>query len=213
MVSSSPKRPSEQRNERLTWQRLGLPPCILVVLMLTTFPAVAHSGSVSEGILGGFAHPIFGADHVVAMVAVGLWGAFLGPPAIFILPVLFPLVMAFGGVLGLIGVPLVGTELGIASSAVLLGMMVAFAARPPLWVATVIVGAFAIFHGHAHGAEFPAGADANAYFIGFVIATGLLHLIGIAFGFTMRWPVGRIGVRGAGAAIASVGMLFLWQLA
>ena len=132
------------------------------------------------GFVGGLAHPLFGPDHVLAMVAVGLWGAFLGAPAIFILPVVFPLVMAVGGVLGILGVPLPGVEIGIAVSAAVLGMMVALAARPPLWVAAVIVGAFAIFHGHAHGAELPPGADAVAYSAGFVIATGCLHLAGIA---------------------------------
>lgn len=103
----------------------------------------------------GFAHPILGPDHVVAMVAVGLWSAFLGQPAIWLLPVVFPLVMAFGGLLGINGVPLPGVEIGIAASAVALGAVVALALRPPLWVAAVLVGAFAICHGHAHGTELP----------------------------------------------------------
>jgi urease accessory protein len=87
--------------------------------------------------------------------------------------------------------------------------MVALAARPPLWVAAVLVGAFAVFHGHAHGAELPAGADAVAYSLGFVIATGLLHLAGIAFGLLTGWPAGRLAVRTAGGAIALAGMAFL----
>jgi urease accessory protein len=188
---------------------------ILIVLaaILITTPVLAHTGSVSGGFAGGLSHPLFGPDHVAAMVAVGLWGAFLGPPAIYILPVVFPLVMALGGVLGILGVPLPGVEIGIAVSAALLGMMVALAARPPLWVAGVIVGAFAIFHGHAHGAELPPGADALAYSLGFVIATGCLHLCGIAFGLLARWPVGRIAVRAAGGAIAIAGLMFLGRLA
>jgi urease accessory protein len=188
---------------------------ILIVLaaILITTPVLAHAGSVSGGFAGGLSHPLFGPDHVAAMVAVGLWGAFLGPPAIYILPVVFPLVMALGGVLGILGVPLPGVEIGIAVSAALLGMMVALAARPPLWVAGVIVGAFAIFHGHAHGAELPPGADALAYSLGFVIATGCLHLCGIAFGLLARWPVGRIAVRAAGGAIAIAGLMFLGRLA
>jgi urease accessory protein len=176
-------------------------------------PAAAHTGNLSGGFLGGFAHPLFGPDHVVAMVAVGLWGAFLGPPPMFILPIVFPLVMAIGGVLGILAVPLPAAELAIAASAIVLGLMVASAARPPLWVAATIVAAFAIFHGYAHGAELPAGTDAAAYSIGFVTATGLLHLAGIALGLTVRWPVGRIGVRGTGAAIAGAGVVFLWRLA
>ena len=177
--------------------------------VLASAPAWAHTGSVAGGFLGGFAHPVFGIDHVVAMVAVGLWGAFLGAPAIWLLPIVFPLVMACGGVLGILGVPIPAVETGIATSAVVLGLMVALAARPPLWVAAVLVGAFAIFHGHAHGAELPAGADAVAYSAGFVIATGLLHLCGIAFGTLAAWPAGRLAVRTAGGAIALAGVAFL----
>ena len=184
-----------------------------VLLMLTAIPAIAHTGDLNGGFLGGFAHPLFGSDHVVAMVAVGLWGAFLGPPPMFVLPIVFPLVMAVGGVLGIVGVPLPAAELAIATSAIVLGLMVASAARPPLWVAATIVAAFAIFHGYAHGAELPAGTDAAAYSIGFVTATGLLHLVGIALGLTVRWPAGRVGVRGTGAVIACAGLLFLWRLA
>ena len=191
--------------------RSSLPAPLL--LALTAIPASAHTGSLSGGFLGGFTHPLFGPDHVVAMVAVGLWGAFLGPPPMFVLPIVFPLVMAFGGVLGIIGVPLPAAELVIAASAIVLGLMVASAARPPLWVAATIVAAFAIFHGYAHGAELPAGTDAAAYSIGFVTATGLLHLAGIGLGLTVRWPAGRMGVRGTGAAIACAGLLFLWRLA
>ena len=183
-------------------------PCVLVAA-----PALAHSGDVAGGFVGGLAHPVFGPDHVAAMVAVGLWGAFLGMPAIVLLPVVFPLVMALGGALGILGVPLPGVEIGIAASAVVLGLGVALAARPPLWIAAVLVGLFAIFHGHAHGAELPPGADALAYSLGFVIATGLLHLAGIAFGLLVRWPSGRIAVRTAGGLIAVAGIVFLSRLA
>jgi urease accessory protein len=173
-------------------------------------PALAHTGDgFSGGFTGGFAHPIFGPDHVVAMVAVGMWGAFLGAPAIWLLPIVFPLVMAFGGVLGILGVPLPGVEIGIALSALVLGLMVALALRPQLWIAAVLVGAFAIFHGYAHGAELPPGANAVAYSIGFVVATGMLHLAGISFGLLARWPAGRVAVRMAGGAIALAGVLFL----
>src|SRR5262245_29164200 len=172
-------------------------------------PALAHTGSVAGGFAGGLAHPMFGPDHVVAMVAVGLWGAFLGAPAIWLLPVSFPLVMAAGGVLGSLAVPIRVGGADIAASAIVLGLMVALAARPPLWIAAVLVGAFAIFHGHAHGAELPAGADAVAYSAGFVMATGLLHLTGVGFGLLAGWPAGRIAVRAAGGAIALAGAAFL----
>jgi urease accessory protein len=182
---------------------------LAVAVAVGSTPAAAHTGSTQGGFAGGLAHPLFGPDHVIAMVAVGLWGAFLGPPAIWLLPVVFPLVMAAGGVIGILGVPLPGTEVGIALSAVVLGLMVMLAARPPLAVAAALVGAFAVFHGHAHGAELPPGADAVAYCIGFVVATGLLHLAGIAFGLSARWPAGRVAVRTAGGAIALGGIAFL----
>jgi urease accessory protein len=185
---------------------------IASIMMLIATPAFAHTGEGTGGFLAGLAHPVFGPDHVVAMVAVGLWGAFLGAPAIWLLPIVFPLVMAGGGVLGILGVPLPAVETGIAASAIVLGLMVALAARPPLWAAALLVGAFAIFHGYAHGKELPDGANAVAFSAGFVIATGLLHLTGIAFGLTARWPAGRFAVRGAGTVIALVGVAYLGGL-
>lgn len=172
--------------------------------------ASAHEGAgISGGFYSGFVHPVVGLDHVAAMVAVGLWGAFLGSPAIWILPVVFPLVMAVGGALGVAGVPLPAVETGIATSAVILGAMVAFAVRPPLWVAALLVGVFAVFHGHAHGTELPDAANPLAYSLGFVIATGMLHLCGIAFGLLVRWPSGRVAVRAGGGLIALAGVGFL----
>jgi len=184
---------------------------ILVILsLLYAGIAQAHTGNgIAGGFGSGFLHPIFGWDHVIAMVAVGLWGAFLGKPAIWVLPVVFPLVMAFGGALGVIGVPLPAVEPGIALSAIVLGGMVALAARPPIWFAACIVGVFAIFHGHAHGTELPTAANPLAYSLGFVIATGLLHVCGIAIGLLVRWPVGTIVIRVGGGAIALAGIGFL----
>jgi urease accessory protein len=195
-------------------QRAATAFVLFTILLLAGAPAWAHEGEgLSGGFVSGFLHPLFGPDHVVAMIAVGLWGAFLGAPAIWVLPVVFPLVMAFGGVLGVLGVPLPAVEAGIGASAVVLGLVVAFAARPPLWVAAVIVGAFAIFHGHAHGAELPDSANAISYSLGFVMATGMLHLLGIAFGVLVRWPAGKLAVRAAGGAIALAGVAFLTGLA
>jgi urease accessory protein len=183
-------------------------------LVVGSAPASAHGiGGALGGFVDGFAHPLLGLDHVVAMVAVGLWGALLRAPAIWLLPVVFPLVMAVGGALGILGVPLPATEIGIAASAVVLGAMVALGARPALWIAAILVGAFAIFHGYAHGTELPAGADAVAYSVGFVVATGLLHLAGILFGLVTRWPAGQVAVRAAGVAIAAIGVVTLSGLA
>ncbi len=181
-----------------------------LLLCLVSFSALAHTGEGAEGgFISGFLHPVFGWDHVIAMVAVGLWGAFLGIPAMWVLPVVFPMVMALGGVLGILGIGIPRVETGIAASAIVLGGSVALAARPPLWIAAVIVGIFAIFHGHAHGTELPQAANPLAYSVGFVLSTGLLHLSGIAFGLLVRWPSGRIAVRTCGAIISVLGCLFL----
>ncbi len=182
----------------------------LPFLLAMAGTASAHSeAGATGGFTSGFLHPIFGLDHVVAMVAVGLWGAFLGKKAMWTLPVIFPMVMAMGGALGVMGVPLPGVEIGIALSGVVLGGMVAFAVKPPLWVAGVLVGVFAIFHGHAHGTELPEAASPLTYAIGFVISTGLLHLCGIAFGLLTRWPWGIIAVRAGGVVVAVIGGIFL----
>jgi urease accessory protein len=195
-------------NDRLP-AALGM---LLLTFWLLPSTASAHqeTGTV-WGFSSGFIHPLTGLDHIAAMVAVGLWGAFLGAPAMWVLPVVFPVVMAFGGALGVLGVPIPGVETGIALSSVILGIAVAFATRPPLWIAALIVGTFAIFHGHAHGAEMPKAANAMTYAVGFVIATGLLHLSGIAFGLLVRWSWGVKLVRLGGAAIALVGLGFLFN--
>jgi urease accessory protein len=184
----------------------------VLALWLIVLPSWAHeqTGSVA-GFVTGLLHPVSGLDHVLAMVAVGLWGAQLGAPAIWILPVTFPLVMAVGGFLGLLGVPLPGVEVGIAASAVILGVLVASEARPPLVLAAVLVAFFAVFHGHAHGTELPAGESGLLYSLGFVVATGCLHAAGIALGLIHRWRSGRIVLRGAGAAVGVAGFVFLWQ--
>ena len=187
---------------------------ILVLLAGLWAPATlfAHPrGGEATGFFAGLSHPVSGLDHVLAMIAVGLWGAQLGAPAVWLLPVTFPMVMAFGGTLGLLGVKLPGIEVGIALSAIGLGAAVLFEARPKLWIAAVLVGFFAIFHGHAHGTELPAGASGVLYSIGFVIATGLLHATGIGIGLIHRWPAGQKVLRVAGALVALAGLVFFWQ--
>ena len=175
-------------------------------------PALAHvQAGQATGFLTGFLHPISGLDHVLAMVAVGLWGAQLGAPAIWLLPVTFPIVMALGGFLGLLGIPLPGVEAGIAASAILLGAAVMTERRFPLYAAAALVGFFAIFHGHAHGTELPPGESGLLYSLGFVVATGCLHAIGIAIGAIHRWPAGRIALRVAGGGVGFAGIFFLWR--
>ena len=183
-----------------------------MALLLAIAPAVAFAHEESgqaAGFLAGLAHPVSGLDHVPAMIAVGLWGAVLGAPAIWVLPVAFPMVMALGGLMGLLGIPVPGVEVGIAVSAIVLGALVFGEARPPLWVGVVIVAFFAIFHGHAHGRELPAGTSALLYSLGFVVATGLLHLGGIVLGMAVRWPQGVRVVRGCGVVISAIGVGFL----
>ena len=183
-----------------------------VLAVLYMRPAVAHvQPDEAAGLLTGFLHPISGWDHILAMVAVGLWGAQLGAPAIWVLPVAFPLVMATGGMLGFIGVPVPGIEIGIAASAIMLGAAVLFEVRPPLVVAALLVGFFAIFHGYAHGTELPAGQSALLYSLGFVVATGCLHAVGIGIGAAHRWTWGRSLLRVAGAVVTAGGVYFMWN--
>jgi urease accessory protein len=185
---------------------------LVLVLALLAPPVWAHEpAGQAAGFVSGLLHPVSGLDHVLAMVAVGLWGAQLGAPAIWLLPLTFPLMMAVGGFLGLLGVPLPGVEVGIAASAIVLGAVVAAESRPPLSLVAVLVAFFALFHGHAHGTELPAGQSGFLYSIGFVVATGCLHAGGIAIGLVHCWRAGRAALRGAGAGVSAAGMFFLWR--
>jgi urease accessory protein len=184
------------------------------LLALPAASALAHAQAeaAGAGFLSGFRHPLGGFDHVLAMLAVGMWGAQLGAPAIWMLPVAFPMVMALGGAAGIIGVPLPAVEIGITLSVLVLGSMIALAQRPPLALAALIVAFFAVFHGYAHGTELPGQTGAVAYSAGFVIATGLIHLTGIGIGFVIRLPHGPTLLRIGGSAIAAAGLFLARQL-
>ena len=185
---------------------------VLVIFLVLAPSARAHvEGGQAVGFVTGLQHPWSGLDHVLAMIAVGLWGAQLGNPALWVLPVTFPMVMSFGAMMGLMGMPLPGIEIGIAVSAIILGGMVLGEVKPKLIIAAIMVGIFAIFHGHAHGTELPPGQSGLLYSMGFVIATGVLHGIGILIGLIHRWPAGKLALRFAGAFIAVMGIFFLWQ--
>ncbi len=145
------------------------------------------------------------------MVSVGLWGAFLGRPLVFALPVVFPAVMVAGAVTGMLGVPLPPVELGIALSVLVLGSCIALSVQAPVWVASSIVAIFAIFHGYSHGKELPSAADPVGYSLGFVLATGSLHVLGIGIGFLNRRPGGVRVTRGLGFLIAGAGFGFLYK--
>jgi urease accessory protein len=182
-----------------------------LLILLWPMLAWAHiQAGEAGGLVSGLSHPVSGLDHVLAMVAVGLWGAQLGMPALWVLPVAFPMMMACGGMLGLMGTALPGVEVGIAVSAIVLGALVLASVRLPLVAAVVLVAFFAVFHGHAHGTELQAGQNAVLYSLGFVIATGLLHALGIGIGLMQRWPPGRMALRGAGAIVLAGGLYFFW---
>lgn len=154
-------------------------------IMIAT-PALAHVGPGAHGgFLAGFMHPIGGPDHVLAMVAVGLFAAQLGGRAIWLVPTAFVAMMVAGGVLGFNGVAVPYVEIGIAASVFVLGALIALEWKLPAALAMAIVGGFAIFHGHAHGTELPAGSGLLEYSAGFVLATALLHAAGIALGLAI----------------------------
>jgi urease accessory protein len=175
-------------------------------------PVAAHMGTgLPGGFVSGFIHPFSGLDHLLAMVSVGLWGAFLGRPLIYVLPVVFPAMMVGGAIMGMFGVPLPPVEVGIALSVLVLGSSIALSIRAPVWAASVIVATFAVFHGYAHGKELPSAADPISYSVGFVLATGLLHVSGICLGLVNDRPNGVVMTRGVGAFIALVGAWFLYR--
>jgi len=166
------------------------PIAIAAALALVPTAALAHTGiDHSHGFAQGFAHPLGGIDHVLAMVAVGIFAWQLGGRARWLLPLTFVLVMAAGGVLGIAGIELPVIEFAIAASVVVLGAVVALEIKAPLALAMGVVGAFALFHGHAHGTEMPPDALGAAYAAGFMLTTALLIAGGVALGF----GIGRIG--------------------
>ena len=186
---------------------------VAAALVATAMPAFAHTGvGAHGGLAAGFTHPLLGLDHLLAMIAVGLFAAACGGKALWLVPLAFVAMMAGGGTLAMAGIQVPMVELGIALSVVVLGAAVALRLSLPVAGAMALVGAFALFHGHAHGAEIPAGASALTYAAGFIAATAMLHGIGIAIGIAAGYGSRRTGqwaVRSAGSvmALAGVGML------
>jgi urease accessory protein len=185
-----------------------------VAVVLASGAAEAHTfGLHGAGFEHGFGHPFGGLDHLLAMVTVGLWAAQRGGRAVWLVPATFMAAMVFGGLLGLEGIALPMVELGIAASLMVLGSVVAFSFQPPLWVGMSMVAAFAIFHGHAHGAEMPEAASPVLYAVGFLLATGLLHSIGVSACLLARRKevfatFADRAIRSAGAVVAASGVLF-----
>ena len=183
------------------------------ILAVMTTAVEAHTGiGAISGFGQGFAHPLGGLDHILAMVAVGLFAINLGGRAMWLVPAAFVAMMAVSGMLGIGGVAVPFVEIGIALSVIVLGLAVALQWSIPISAAMVLVGFFAIFHGHAHGAEMPVSGAGLPYAIGFVSATALLHAIGLGFGFVAGAKVKsyfhRVAQIGGGAmALAGVGIL------
>lgn len=181
----------------------------LLLAALFSLPAIAnaHTGAgPTHGFFHGFEHPIFGLDHLLAMLAIGLWAAQIGGRALWAVPLTFVATMAVGGALGMAGISLPFIEPAITLSVLLLGLMIAFAVRLPLAAATPLVAIFAIFHGHAHGAEMPADVSGLAYAAGFLAATAALHAAGIGLGIAIQQTTRAAITRAAGAAIAVAGL-------
>jgi urease accessory protein len=191
---------------------LGLPGFLLA--LLSALPASAH---VMDGPLGGFGsgfgHPLAGFDHLLAMLAVGLWGAQMGGRSVWTLPATFPMIMCVGGIIGMTGVlPDQPIEYGIALSVIVLGGAIAAAWKAPEWVALVLIAAFALMHGYPHGVLAPRASDPAAFTVGFVVSTGVIHVIGIAIGAALKPIGGGRLVQALGAAISLAGFWFLFGL-
>ncbi|HEY8900985.1 MAG TPA: HupE/UreJ family protein [Chthoniobacterales bacterium] len=188
-------------------KKTALPLATFAALLALPTVAHAHPGhGLAQGFAPGFSHPLIGLDHQLAMVAIGLWAAQAGGRAMWAVPATFVGVMALGGALGMMQVPVPFIEPGIAASVLILGLLIAFAVRMPLAAAVPLVGLFAIFHGHAHGAEMPENASGAAYAVGFMLATAALHGVGIGLGMAIQRFTAAPVIRFAGAAIAVAGV-------
>lgn len=182
---------------------------LLLVLLVLPGPVAAHVLADAGGFGSGLAHPLTGLDHFLAMFAVGLWGAQVGGRSVWTLPATFPLVMAAAALAGMAGLPLGHVETGIALSILGLGLLIALRWTLPEALMLLVVGIFAVFHGYAHGVELPRSADPALYALGFVLATGAIHLVGIAVGLLVGRPFGGRLAQALGGVIALAGVGFL----
>jgi urease accessory protein len=188
-------------------RRTGL--AVIALILGSIGPAFAHApGAAGAGLAAGFAHPLLGLDHVMAMIAVGLWASQLGGRALWLVPASFVTAMAAGAALAAV-TTLPAVELGIVGSVVVLGALVACAARLPGAAGATMVGLFALFHGHAHGAEMPDAGSAGLFALGFIAATALLHGVGLVAGLYWRRAANGWLVRAGGAAVAATGLMLL----
>jgi urease accessory protein len=179
-----------------------------IITLAAATPAFAHPGHGGHEFVDGWEHPFGGIDHLLAMVAVGLLAVRMGGKAIWIMPCTFMVSMLAGGMLAELGVPMPGVEWGIMASVLVLGLMIAATAVVPLQYGAALVALFAMFHGHAHATEMH-GVSIAAYAAGFLLATAVLHVSGIAVGLAMgRW-CRPMAMRVAGGMITAMGVLLL----
>jgi len=175
------------------------------VIALVPSLALAHPGEHAHSLLAGLAHPVTGLDHILAMLAVGVWAAQKGGRALWAWPLCFIGFMLLGGVLGMQGIAFPLVEPAIAASVLVLGLLIASMTVLPLGAGALLVAAFALFHGNAHGLEAPATGEGLLYALGFVFATAMLHGLGVATGLASRSQMLMQGVRVGGVAIAGIG--------
>lgn len=186
---------------------------LAAILALLPMAAMAHTGTGAHiDAMHGFLHPLTGLDHILAMVAVGVFAARLGGTSLWAVPAAFVGAMVAGGAAGYYGVPLPMVEQGIAVSVIVMGLAVAFGLKPPIVPAMALVAAFAVFHGHAHGAEGSGAGSFLGYAAGFVIATSLLHAAGIGLGLMLNRLGGSLATNatrlvGATGALAGAAIL------
>jgi urease accessory protein len=205
----------QETTKKWEHQMSTTPSRIAAFSLAMLYPALAHAHvgvGETSGFTHGFAHPISGLDHVLAMILVGIFAFQLGGRALWLVPLAFVGMMAAGGALGVAGINVPFVEIGIALSVIVLGAAVAFEIKAPVAISVALVGLFAIFHGHAHGAEMPESAGGLAYAGGFMAATALLHVAGIGIGFgigkiSQRVGPGVVRIMGGLAALAGVGIL------
>jgi urease accessory protein len=184
---------------------------VFAALLLAPVSAHAHTGvGPTSGFSNGLLHPFSGIDHLCAMIAVGLWAAQQGKRAVWAVPLAFVATMGLGGALGMAGLSLPYVEQGIAASVLVLGILIAAAARLPLVAGVLLVAAFAVFHGHAHGAEMPRTASGLSYGAGFIVATALLHGCGVGLGLSLKKLDRPRVLRLTGAAVALCGIALFW---
>jgi urease accessory protein len=189
-------------------------PFLVATALCILAPSIAHAHAGHNPAFGfghGFQHPIGGLDHLLAIIAVGLWAAQHGGAARWAIPLSFVGVMTLGATLAVAGVAIPMIEAGILASVLIIGLLIAFAIRLPLIASMAIVGLFAVFHGYGHGAEMPIAASGTLYAAGFLLATTLLLFAGVSLGLIQKAATARPAVRFAGASIVVIGIAqVLW---